>query len=225
MKAVCLSLLAAAILAITAGMAQKLSSPYGDPEGVLRARVIATGIPGAGAVSEVGDFLRGSPIHDNAAFTGFAQAGKVLDPKRVLVASTSNFGAPMARPRDPEGAVLSIDPNADNLAVPANFAAADGQASALGGAVQLYAAQSRAFLNSVTEPQAATSDLPSASLPLSISLNNGNGRPWIANAPNGAAGDGTITVLDAQGYPLGGAPDMVAGGVFAGDVTNRSVSS
>src|SRR5262249_7887254 len=110
-------------------------------------------------------------------------------------------------------------------AVPANFAAADGQVSAVGGAVQMYAAQSPAFLNSVTEPQAATSDLPSASLPLSISLNNGNGRPWIANAPNGAAGDGTITGLAPQGYPLGGAPDMVAGGVFAGDVTNRSASS
>ena len=27
----------------------------------LRARILATGIPGAGAVAEVGDFLRGSP--------------------------------------------------------------------------------------------------------------------------------------------------------------------
>jgi hypothetical protein len=44
---------------------------------------------------------------------------------------------------------------------------------------------------------------------------------WIANAPNGASGDGTITVLDPQGFPLAGAPDPVAGGVFAGDETNR----
>ena len=201
------------------------TSPHRDSTGVLQARVIATGIPGAGAVSEVGDFLRGSPIHDNAAFAAFAQPGKVLDPKRVLVASTSNFGAPMARPSDPEGAVLSIDPSADQVTVPADFAVGGGQASALDGAVQLYAGQSAAFLNKVTEPQAVTSDLPSASLPLSISLNNGNGRPWIANAPNGASGDGTITVLDPQGYPLGGAPSMTAGGVFAGNQTNRNASS
>src|SRR5256885_2087698 len=124
MKTLSLSLLAAAILAMTAGMAQKSHSPYGDRQGVLHARVIAARIP--------------------------------------------------------------------------------------------------AFLNSVTERQAVTSDLPSASLPLGISLNNGNGRPWIANAPNGAGGLGTITVLDPQGYPLGGAPNMVAGGVFAGDMTNRN---
>src|SRR5438128_1680819 len=72
------------------------NSPYGDRQGVLHASVIATGIPGAGAVAEVGDFLRGSPMHDNALFTPYAQPGKVLDPKRVLVASTSNFGAPLA---------------------------------------------------------------------------------------------------------------------------------
>src|SRR5262245_52988303 len=115
------------------------NSPYGDRQGVLHARVIATGIPGAGAVSEVGDFLRGSPLHDNAALVAYTQPGKVLDPKRVLVASTSNFGAPMARPKDPEGAVLSIDPGAEQVTVPADFAVADGQASALEGAVQLYA--------------------------------------------------------------------------------------
>src|SRR5215470_10078570 len=68
------------------------NSPKGDRQGVLHARVIATGIPGAGAVSEVGDFLRGSPLHDNATLAAYAQPGKVLDPRRVLVASTSNFG-------------------------------------------------------------------------------------------------------------------------------------
>src|SRR5204862_6807253 len=98
-------------------------------------------------------------------------------------------------------------------------------AAALDGAVELYAAQSTAFLNGVTEPQAVTSDLPSASLPLGISLNNGNGRPWIANAPNGASGDGTITVLDPQGFPLAGAPLMLAGGVFAAAMTNRNANS
>jgi hypothetical protein len=192
---------------------------------VLHARIIATGIPGAGAVAEVGDFLRGSPLHDKPALAAYAQPGQVLDPKRVLVASTSNFGAPLARPSDPEGSVLSIDPAGGQVTVPASFAAADGQAVALGGVVQMFAAQSPAFLNSVKEPQAVTASLPSASLPLGISINNGNGRPWLANAPNGAGGDGTITVLDPQGYPLAGAPDSIAGGVFAGNLTNRNASS
>src|SRR5690242_11236779 len=61
-------------------------SAYGDRQGVLHARIIATGIPGAGAVAEVGDFLRGSPMHDNSLFVPYTQAGMVLEPKRVLVA-------------------------------------------------------------------------------------------------------------------------------------------
>ena len=125
MKTLCSSLAAAAILAVATGLAweqQPQSSPSADRQGVLLARVIATNIPGAGAVSEVGDFLRGSPLHDNATLAAHTQPGKVLDPKRVLVASTSNFGALPARPNDPEGAVLSIDPGADQITVPASFA-------------------------------------------------------------------------------------------------------
>ncbi len=196
-----------------------------DKGGVLKARILARGIPGAGAVAEAGDFLRGSPLHDNAALSPFAQGGQVLDAKRVLVASTSNFGAQLAHPQEPEGSVISIDPAKGPLDVPAVFAQAGGQASALNGAVQMYAAQSPAFLNSVKEPQAVTADFPSASLPLSISINNGNGRPWLANAPNGAKGMGTISVLDPQGYPLAGAPSTTAGGIFAGNLTNRSDKS
>ena len=96
--------------------------------GVPKAPVIATGIPGAGAVTEVGDLLTGSPLHDKSTFVPFTAAGRVLAPTRVLVASTSNFGAPLARPNDPEGTVLSIDPNNDNLAVPTGIVGA-GQAS------------------------------------------------------------------------------------------------
>ena len=196
-----------------------------EPIAELKARIIATGIPGAGAVTEVGSFLTGSPLHDKAAFVPFTAPGAVLAPTRVLVASTSNFGAPLARSSDPEGTILSIDPGGENLVVPPAFAVAGGQASTLGGAVQVYAAQSPAFLNNKLTANGSTpvtSDLPSASLPTGISLNNGNGRPWIANAPNGAGQDGTITVLDPQGFPLAGAPDNVAGGAFAGDKTNRS---
>jgi DNA-binding beta-propeller fold protein YncE/mono/diheme cytochrome c family protein len=192
---------------------------------IAHARLIATGIPGAGAVAEVGEFLTGSPLHDKAAFAAFTQPGRVLDAKRVLVASTSNFGASPARAGEPEGSILSIDSSGAGLAVPPGFASAGGQAAALGGLVQVYTAQNPSFLNSVTEPQSVTAGLPSASLPSGISINNGNGRPWIANAPYGANGEGTITVLDPQGYPLAAAPDPLAGGVFAGNQTNRNSAS
>jgi len=62
MKTLCLSLLAAVVLAVATGMAERANSPSTDRQGTLRARVIATGIPGAGAVSEVGDSLRGAPF-------------------------------------------------------------------------------------------------------------------------------------------------------------------
>ncbi len=194
----------------------------------INARVIAQGIPGAGAVAEIGNYLTGGPIHDRVTtFALFTQPGKILEAKRVFVASTSNFGAPLARPGEAEGAILSIDPNAAavDMSTVAQFAANGTQASTFGGAVQLYTAQSPAFVNGLSNPNALTKDLPAVSMPLGISINNGNGRPWFANAPSGAAGGGTITVIDPQGYPLIGGPSPVAGGVFTGTQTNRNSSS
>ena len=187
----------------------------------VQAEVVATGIPGAGAIAQIGTFQAGGPFHENPVLAANTQPGKVLDRTRLLVASSSNFGAPLARPDEATGAVLSIDISAGSLAVPPHFAAADGQASALGGRVILYAAQSPAFLNGNNNPTAVTKDRPSASLPLGISIANGIGRPWFANAPAGSAGDGTITVVDPSGIPLAGASNPVAGGVFAGSLTNR----
>jgi len=43
--------------------------------------------------------------------------------------------------------------------------------------------------------------------------------------PAGSGGDGTITVIDPNGAPLRGAPSLVAGGVFAGTLTNRNLGS
>ena len=60
---------------------------------------------------------------------------------------------------------------------------------------------------------------------LGLSINSGNGRPWIANAPTGPNGPGTISVDDPSGAPLAGPPDPVAGGVFSGDATNRNSAS
>jgi mono/diheme cytochrome c family protein len=215
-------------LGLDNAMATEAVTASSAEPGDIQARVIALGIPGAGAVAEVGHFLKGGPIHDRATtFALFTLPGRVLDPKRVLVATTSNFGAPLARANEPEGAILSIDPAASalDLGGVVQFAASGTQAAAFGGAVQLYTAQSPGFVNGVVNPNAVTASLPAVSLPLGISINNGNGRPWFANAPNGANGVGTVSVIDPQGHPLAGAPSAVAGGVFSGTETNRNSSS
>jgi hypothetical protein len=187
------------------------------------ARVVASGIPGAGAIQRVGVFHPGSPMVSDPSMIPFTRPGEVLDQSRVFVASTSNFGAPLARPGEAEGSILSIDVGGEPIAVPPRFAEAGGQASALGGRVRIFTAQSPDFLNSFNNPQAATAELPATSLPRGISFNTAFGRPWLANAPNGAAGDGTISVVNPDGRPIPGPPlfSPVAGGVFAGDLTNR----
>jgi uncharacterized integral membrane protein (TIGR00698 family) len=187
-------------------------------------RLLATGIPGAGAVAPVGTFHTGGPMRDKREFSAMTQAGQVLERTRLLVASTSNFGAPLARPDWAPGAILSLATDApEALTVPAEFAAAGVQARALDGAVQLYTAQSPAFLNRLTAPQAETADMPAVSNPTGISINNAFGRPWFANAPlSGGSSLGLETVLDPDGRPLANAPSWRAGGAFAGGLTNRA---
>jgi hypothetical protein len=192
-----------------------------DPQ-ALEGRVIAVGIPGASAVSPVGTFLPGGPIHDNPALAAFTQPGRVLDPARILVGSRFNFGAPKANADQAEGALLSIDPRGGGtLAVPPAFAAAGDQASALGGAVQLYTAQSPAFRNGFYNPAAVTANQAAVSNPLDLSINNAFGRLWPANAPFGLDGPGTSTIDDPDGRPLKGAPNPTTGGVYFGDLTGR----
>lgn len=203
---------------------------HGDGHGHVRverarAEVVATGIPGPGAICQIGAFHLGGPFRDSAAFSPFTAPGQLLDGSRLLVASASNFGAPLARADQAPGSVLSIDPGAGVVAVPVGFAAAGGQASAAGGRVVLYAANSAAFVNSLFSPMAATAAEVSVSQPLGISLNNAFGRPWFANAPTGSGGDGTISITDPNGAPFRGPPSPTAGGVFAGDRTNRSAAS
>jgi hypothetical protein len=188
----------------------------------LGARVVAVGIPGAGPVSPVGRFLPGGPINDKPEFKAFTEPGKVLEPNRLLVGSTSNFGAPKAVEADRPGSLLSIDAAAaEVLEVPPDFAAAGNQATALGGAVQLYSAQSASFLNRVTNPQAATADYPGVSNPLDLSINNAFGRLWPANAPRGLDHEGSESILDPGGMPLAGAPNPQSGGVYFGALTGR----
>jgi len=206
---------------------EPISSAAGTQDvGRVIADVVATGIPGAGAITQIGTFHRGGPFNDNLALIGDSTApGGVLDRTRLFVASTSNFGAPLAIEGQPEGSILSIDVSGGRVDIPAGFAVATSVAlphpKAAGGDAYLYTAQSPAFLNSVNLNTAAlTSGLPAVSLPLGISLNNGFGRPWFANVPAGSEGDGTITVIDPNGAPLRGAPSAAAGGVFAGTLTN-----
>jgi mono/diheme cytochrome c family protein len=191
----------------------------------IQAQVVATGIPGAGAIAQIGTFHLGGPFHDNPALSPATAPGQILDGKRLFVASSSNFGAPLARTDQAPGAILSIDVSGESLAVPSDFANAGGQASSLGGRVRLYTANSPPFLNSFFNPGAATAQEPAVSLPLGISVNNAFGRPWFANAPFGDRAYGTITVIDPNGAPFKSPPDPVAGGVFAGDVTNRNSAS
>jgi hypothetical protein len=187
----------------------------------IAGRVIAFGIPGASAVSPVGTFLPGGPIHDNPTLAAFTQPGRVLDPTRLMVGSTSNFGAVKANADQAEGSFLSIDPASQELAVPGAFASAGDQASALGGAVQMYSAQSPFWRNSQYNPGAITANQTGVSDPLGISINNAFGRLWPANAPFGLAGPGTSSIDDPDGRPLKGAPNTTTGGVYFGDLTGR----
>jgi hypothetical protein len=184
-------------------------------------RIVAAGISGASAVSPVGTFLPGGPIHDNATLASLTQPGRVLDPARIMVGSSSNFGAPRANADQAEGSFLSIDPRGQELVVRAMFAGAGDQVVALGGAVQMYSAQSPNWRNRFYNPTAVTADQTGVSNPLGLSINNAFGRLWPANAPYGLDGPGTSSIDDPDGRPLKGAPNPTTGGVYFGDLTGR----
>ena len=163
-----------------------------------------------------------SPIPSK--FPGSTLPGAVLDPARLLVGSVSNFGAPLAAGGGRQGSFLSIDlSGADTLVVPADFDSSGDQATALGGAVQMFSANSPHWLNSVNNPAAFTAQYAGVGNPLGLSNNNGFGRIWPANAPFGLGGKGSSSILDPTGLPLKGAPNPSIGGVYVGDLTNRNV--
>ena len=190
---------------------------------ILEGRLVAVGIPGASAVSAVGIFHPGGPFHDRPNFRAFTQPGAILDPERILVASSSSFGAKLGRADQPPGAILSIDPRGGSpIHVPSTFASLGGQASALAGRVMLFTASSSAFLNSVNNPGAVTRDLSPVANPTGISINNAFGRVWVTSMPFGLQGEGIHSVIDPDGRPLEGAPSKMAGGIFMGALTNRA---
>ena len=199
------------------------------------ARVIAINIPGASAIAQVGSFILGpttpvptpfgpctlpSPIP--TLFPSYIQRGAVLDPNRIVVGSRSNFGAPLAPNVGQEGSFLSIDPSRPGVRfVPPNFARSGVQASALGGDVQMFSANSPNWSNGVNNKGANTHSYTGVSNPLGLSNNNAFGRLWPANAPFGDGGLGSSSILDPDGLPLKGAPNNLIGGVYVGDLTNR----
>jgi hypothetical protein len=192
------------------------------------ARVIAINIPGASAISQVGTFLN-NPVPPACAhpiptlFSSYIQPGAVLDPNRILVGSRSNFGAPLAG-AGAEGSLLSIDPSGPGiLRVPRNFAQSGNQSSTLGGAVQMFSANSPYWYNRVNNSSANTSSYTGVSNPLGLSNNNAFGRVWPANAPFSHTGVGSSSILDPTGQPLAGAPNHLIGGVYVGSLTNRDV--
>src|SRR5215469_8996520 len=75
------ALMITAIASINVGKADD----EGDNRQPLRGRVVALGIPGASAISAVGTFLPGGPIHDNPGLAAFTMPGRVLDPRRQHV--------------------------------------------------------------------------------------------------------------------------------------------
>jgi hypothetical protein len=219
----------------------------------IKAHMVAINIPGASAIAQIGTFVTGgtltpsdpqkcpNPANPSPIPTKFGdkspinyiEPGAVLDPKRILVGSTSNFGAPLAVGVGQEGSFLSIAPSAMGvLTIPSEFASSSnggGQASALGGAVQMFSANSPHWLNSVNNNIKTNGVLPNTaqyagvSNPLGLSNNNGFGRIWPANAPFGDTGVGSSSILDPTGLPLAGPPNKKIGGVYVGSLTNRNV--
>lgn len=192
------------------------------------AKVIAKNIPGPSALAQVGIFLvdpdacAEGPIP--LLFPAYILPGAVLDPSRILVCSNSNFGAPLAPDNGMEGSILSINPNALNvLKVPRRFARSGTQASALGGDVQMFSANSPFWLNSINNPNANTANFTGVGNPLGLSNNNAFGRIWPANAPFGLCEVGTSSILDPTGRPLMGAPNALIGGVYVDALTNRDL--
>ncbi len=104
-----LALLLGIIWLATLGILTVVRANEDNGTPVLRGRIVAVNIPGASAISAVGTFLPGGPIHDKPAFAAFTQPGKILDPTRILVGSSSNFGAPRANAGQREGSFLSIE--------------------------------------------------------------------------------------------------------------------
>ena len=189
-RTIALGLLVVAALAGKSGWRGARAQPVPG----VNARVVATNIPGASAIAQVGTFVPGGTLTSGnqtcanpspipTKFLAYVQPGKILDPTRLLVESASNFGAPLPPSGGLQGSLLSIDPSGSGaLVVPRNFDTKGDQEATLGGAVQMFSANSPFWLNSVTTT-------PAPSLPSMPEL----ATRWASQ---------TTTVSGASGRPI-----------------------
>ena len=139
----------------------------------IDARVVATNIPGASAISQVGTFLNNSAVCSHSinwrslppSDTQLRRSPGRFYPTGRGARSESNPGRQPVELRRParrstsgqEGSFLSIDPSGPGiLSVPQNFAQSGNQSSTLGGAVQMFSANSPHWLNGVNNRLANT---------------------------------------------------------------------
>ena len=184
-----------------------------------QSELLVTDVDGLAGIRQVGPFHAGGAIPSNPEFLIETLEGRVLDPERLLVASSSNYGLPLYNDQMFPGSLLSLDVEDGAYAIPPDFAA---QAkSVLDGKVMMYSAQSEDYINSHYNSGAVTRHLPNVSNPKYISINNAFGRPWQANSPYGVEGAGHISVSDPDGKPLANPPSLDSGGVFFGELSNR----
>ncbi len=228
-RTIALGLLVVAALVGKSGWREARAQPVPG----VNARVVAKNIPGASAIAQVGTFVPGGTLTSGnqtcanpspipTKFLPYVKPGKILDPTRLLVGSASNFGAPLPPSGGLQGSLLSIDPSGSGtLVVPRNFDTKGDQEPTLGGAVQMFSANSPFWLNRVNNPSAVTAQYAGVGNPLGLSNNNGFGRIWPANSPFGLDKIGSSSILDPTGLPLAGAPNSLIGGVYVGDLTNR----
>lgn len=171
-RSACLALAAAlACGAAPRVVAEAVAAGVAPATVTLRARIVATGLPGAHGIRQVGRFHSGGPLATNPEFLLQTQPRRVLDPERVLVAHENNLGAAIGNRAHAAGSVLSIDPRwattGRPIAVPANLAVLPQRGE--GGPLQIYTAQTEAQMNGSHNGGARTAGFTAASGPRYLS--------------------------------------------------------
>ena len=131
-----------------------------------------------------------------------------------------------SRPAEAPGAVLSLDVSQGLVTVPPDLATAGGQAASADGPRADLRQSGRRVPQQHQQPErghrGAAVVEPAARHLASTAATGAPGWPTRRPAPTAR---GRSPSLDPNGAPLAGPPDPVAGGVFAGDGTNRSSAS
>src|SRR5262245_13788962 len=81
--------IAATVAALSAYVNHAHAFTADNPVQTADVRLVASGIPGAGAICQIGTFHKGGPFVNNPAFAAQTLPGAILDGVRLLVASSS----------------------------------------------------------------------------------------------------------------------------------------